>query len=1008
MSRTLPTPLADIFNRTKKVEGAIVVGIEWTPGLENLYADRKLNGLDQPLPIVQDVSGFNTSQVVTGAGDNSNIKIILADITGEIKTITEENDIQKATAKVYVTAQGAPLSARTLVFQGQIETPVTWGDADRTVQLDIISNIEDVEVGFSIEDGDFPFVPEDAKGKAWPLAFGEVCWEQTTKIRSTRKGILDTATGVIDFTIAERLCQARNLTCSQKYDPPRTDGTPGESTDDTNGCMFFRDNKTGDKGCICPDLPFGQCPTPETEDDRIDKDCLTRRWNEICKLIVRQKQELDSVVNPLTIRGGENFPQNSRIQINIGGALFTGTMVGTTFTYDEVIHPQREDFRNPPCRKFVETTFGWRNSPGQTGWNRQEGSSGRTFEFSGSPLNQSDCEGGGELQREVVNGAGESWRYYETFEAADFLWLPAGSEVFLVGEDEILYIASLIPGVVTGVAAYRKYNDTTLLVNLPTSYYTVRTTNYVGYNVVEIVVPKPLNTFRDEAWETEIFIKFVSTVGPNPADIIKWLIEKYTSLVMDTASFVSVKAKLTNYPSNHYLTDRPNVLALVRDIAYQARCAAIIREGKLVLIYLSEKPTALRTLNESDIVEQSFTTSLTETEELHTRHEIKWQKFDAGNNKEDEIENLLRLKFNVPRYKQQDVDYDYFTQNTFETIQKSATFWLIRESCTWRRIRFSTTLKHIDLDVFDAVSINLPDLFPAQTTIIIEETNLNIEENTIAFVCWTPIRAGESSEYIWAWPAQQDAKEKFPLQGIDDGREGDGFDFIVTPPLNHLLRGGFIPDDAGLIQTTGDRSPSDLDDVFPAVNCPDANNTDDVISLEPPVFEDFKDLSSKQDEQFENNQDSFGGGGGGSGDDQESKGACGMPNASGFCTYEATTTFINPKSVTSVQTAGTSCPGGGPCKCENPGRPCTGGTTSMCHTFGARWAATQFIAAKQAEAKLNFDQCLYECGKSKLWSAGGFKAIAGEGGFGECELSGAGDPNAAGAGDGEINKPVPT
>ncbi|MHA2380787.1 MAG: hypothetical protein ACXADS_16065, partial [Candidatus Thorarchaeota archaeon] len=186
---------------------------------------------------------------------------------------------------------------------------------------------------------------------------------------------------------------------------------------------------------------------------------------------------------------------------------------------------------------------------------------------------------------------------------------------------------------------------------------------------------------------------------------------------------------------------------------------------------------------------------------------------------------------------------------------KSATFWMIREATTWKHVHFETPLTQIDLDTFDAVALNIPH-FTANTTVIVEQANYDAKSSTIKFKCWTPIRAGETSAYIWAWPAQQDSKEKFPLIGIDDGRAGDALGFEVTPPLNHVLAAGtsvLDPDRVwkqptsdpvatsveGTVQTTGDRSPSDLDDVFPNLNCPDAS--DPLADIRDPFdFEDFK------------------------------------------------------------------------------------------------------------------------------------------------------------------------
>ena len=1011
MVRTLTLPLRDnLVLKKKAVEPIVVLGIEWTPGNEILYADRKINGADQPFPILNKMGRFTTSQIVAGSGSSQSVPVVFDDIDSTLETIINTDDIHKAKARVYLTVQGIDVSNRTLLFQGEINSPLKWDEGARTLEFDIISEIESVEVGFAIEDGDFPQVPEELRGKDWPMVFGDVCWMKSVQVRAPRKGFLTHPQGVIDFTLNDRLCQARLLTCAQKFEPPRSDG---------DRCMTFRDNRTGRKGCICPDLPFGQCATIETEKDKIDLECLNRRFNEICRLIDRLAQEEAKVVNPMTIRGGNNFPQSQRITINIGGVLFIGVFTGESFLYDTVTHPQRDEINNPPCKRIGEAVYGFRRNASKDGWQRV-GKNKRSFEYVGTPLSAGDCAAGGEPINKVIEGPGESWRYYEQFKEADFIGLPEGAEVFLEEEAEILHVCNLFGGTVTGVAAYRTYGSQTILVNLPTNYYNVRLTDYGDYpDILELSLTKPLKSFKDENWESDIYVKVSSPVGPNPADCIKFLVDTYlatSGITMNMDSYTSVKAKLTNYPTNFHVKARPSVFNLIGDIAHQSRCAAVIRDGELVLIYLSEKPTAIRTLTMADIIPQTVSITHGDTEDLKTRHDIKWQKFEASIDKDDDPERRLLLKWNVPLYGTFEVNYDYFTQNTFETIQKSATFWLIRESTTWKRISFSTPLTQIDLDAFDAIALNIPH-FTTNITVIIEDASYNADNHTIEFRCWTPVRAGEDAEYIWAWPAQQGAKEIFPVQGLDEGREGDALGFVVSPPIGHVLSGGFSVTDPSsewvqvqnqpqnaAVQTTGDRFPSDLDDTLPDINCPAAQDDLGPV-LDPFAFADFKEIANRQDDHFENNQDSFGGAGGSTEDDQESKGACGDPNPGGFCTYEVSVGSITPQAITTFQTEGSPCPAGGPCGCPGTkGRPCFGPTAYFCHTFGARFSAESFAAQKQSEAQALFDNCGYQCGVSDLWNVGGVRAVPGSGGFGGCEGS-PGDPENDN-GDGEINSPT--
>ena len=79
------------------------------------------------------------------------------------------------------------------------------------------------------------------------------------------------------------------------------------------------------------------------------------------------------------------------------------------------------------------------------------------------------------------------------------------------------------------------------------------------------IVTNPDGTKRVVAWKwsDDLYVTLTSSVGPNPADIIAWLLEKYTSLSVDTDSFDHVRTRLANYPCQFALLERMNVMQLI-------------------------------------------------------------------------------------------------------------------------------------------------------------------------------------------------------------------------------------------------------------------------------------------------------------------------------------------------------------------------------------------------------------------------------------------------------------
>ena len=77
-------------------------------------------------------------------------------------------------ARVYQYFTGFDSADKFLLFSGKLSSPISWSERDRTVKFTILSQLEDKEIGFSAEEGQFPYLPADMVGKAWPMIFGTV------------------------------------------------------------------------------------------------------------------------------------------------------------------------------------------------------------------------------------------------------------------------------------------------------------------------------------------------------------------------------------------------------------------------------------------------------------------------------------------------------------------------------------------------------------------------------------------------------------------------------------------------------------------------------------------------------------------------------------------------------------------------------------------------------------------------------------------------------------------
>jgi hypothetical protein len=934
--RTVSAAVQAKLDQNLGTEPIILVEVEWVDGTPILYSDQEIEGAEN---IVVDIGGLDTSKQLIGSNDSLNVNITLDDTSGRLKELDSRIDFHIRPAKIYLLFKGLSVTEKILLVDGKIVTPLEWDSTNKVLRFDILSQLSSVSVGFSMEEGDFPNIPEEALGKAWPLVFGRVCWLPAVKVRAPRRGYLLRGEGIVDFTINTRICQALKLQCPSQF----------------TGCQATMTEPEG--GGIGGGKVYAQFETVAP-----DNECVNRRFGEICKLRDLLQQQLTYEHQTMTIYDGNKFPQSTPVVLKADGATFWGWFTGNLFNITNRRHPKWDEWEHYNCVDVGSPYYGFGGtrytvksgcaaraySLNQGGyscafWN--DGTAGEKYEW--APTDDSQVAFGSKMSPEqefetcdealistVVpkDGPVDSWALYDAMDAADFAWLPSGTEVYMEGEAEELHIVSLLPGTVDAVAAYRDPgNGKKYLTEVPASYYTVYETDYVGYDVVEIGLEKSLSLY-DDGWDDDIYVAFTSSVGPNTCDIIQWLIEKYTDLSIDSTTFTSVKSKLTNYPQNFYITERPDVYDMITELARQARCALYIRNKIVYIVYLSEEPSSVRTITESDILSGTFIESLSETEEIYTDHRLTWEPAGARIEEEDETEFKIILKYNVGKYGTNESSEDYYSYNIYSLVLKSGTFWLIREANSWRRVRFDLPLRHLDLDVGDCITLDFEPFSSSAIKCVIENTQYDPNSNLISVDCWTPVRAGETEEFYWAWPSQKPAVRRWPLPGDTNG--GGGYTFNVTPPIGHLLTGGSTDEDQ-IIITTGDRNPSDLDDTLPSVDCEilDYINFNQV----DPVVEAKEIAQSAARSGMETTMG--GGGAAGQNKDRDNESECGV--VPGGCGTKVVVTWHT----SAAQGKGghsdpSSCKG--PCACAGGCPTCYGSTWQVCHTWTSSSGAQSF------------------------------------------------------------------
>ena len=978
--RTFSKPIEDKLSKKFGLNPTIFIGVRWKES-EFFYCSTEFTGARKG---IINVSGVETTNIISGSGTSQSVTVTLSDTDGHLTDVLNNVDIHKRPANVYLGFDDVPIDQSVTLLEGEINSDMVWDEKARTLTFTILNKIEGRLFGFAMEDGFFQKVNDSDRAKAWPFRFGDTCAYPAVKVQNGVEGLLREGQGGLDPTLDAKICQARKIRCPKIPDPNAELNEPASEEEavqvakaefnkglnvaiesgvpnnfdimgnygvkmsrpfNGEGRSALHYRKLNDDGDVVTLIP--------------DYECQRNRFEKLCQLLRDRANQLVFVKNILQIYRGEEFPQAEPVRIRIGDVIYKGIFGGESFT---IISTNRLDNpeTNVECRDFGDPYLGYRKASNP------------------APDSEESCsQPTNTYELRVIGGAGDAWRQLDQMPNSEFKWLPAGTKVYLENSSTEVHVASLVPGTVTGVYAYRTLGDSQLLTEVPADYYTVVETDYGDLTAVEIHLTRSLNSYQDENWGDQLYVTFDSDIGPNPTDVIQWIVEKFTDYTVDASNFASVKTKLADYPCNYYHAEKEDVLATITRIAREARCAITLTDGVIKLTYLPEEPSQVKSFTMADLVNGTFSFELTKTESLRTSTDVTWYPWGAEQLAENTNERKFTVERNTVKYGVFPSTETYRTINNREQALKTATFWSIREANTYRRVKFKTTLEHMNLELFDCVYLDIPQ-FPSGK-VVIDFMSVNVEQGTIDFEAWTPILSGTQTEYYWAWPANKPGKALYPSPQYANELEGVGLS--MTPPEDHPL---YVDDpNKPVPPTVGDRTPSDLDDEFPETFCQDMVDPILIDAIEPLFNElDFPSREAQQatraDEVAQNNPSyNF--------EEPDDNVACGQT------TYETCVWEVNVGLGTATLVApvdGGSGIGIGPnagcgiqetyCKSYGRGQRCGGPIFNRCKVFGSELMANAYVASVKSAINAGF--CNWGVGEQgPVYVTGPFERSSGPG-----------------------------
>jgi len=782
-------------------EPITIVEVDWiTDEGSKLYADRTTSAVQGK---ILEVGNLDNVISVSSNDSSQELSLTLDDTDGTIKAILDTNDVHKRSARVYQWFEGMDFTDRFLLFAGKISSPIAWNERDRTVSFTIISQLEDKEVGFSAEEGQFPWIPSDILDKAWPMIFGKVQDVPAMQFNLAVKGTTLCGVGIIsgnDFNIGFPMGGNDNSFAIQMA------GMTAQIDHLGKVHAAYDDSSIADAGEKSDDAK-------DQQEDLINQRTAMQgeKWkNEVCALHNRTAsvtRPTDLGCNPVRVLGGEDFPQNEGMTIRIGQGLFTGHFVDDLFHISDRLHEEHEAKAEEIYNRYVASSVS--TNPGSvtiTTDGRVVGTDEAIEEWCNPTITPSTIiqtwafktnVGTREIKSstQIIIPAGSILSGNRPSQISQYYWAEAGSTVDIASSEPLTYVCSIVPGTVLAVKAYKTFENERKLINVPSDLYEVQVTDYGVITAVEVVIDKPLSTITDQGWGDTIYVTFESDIGPHTCDILEYIIDNYTDLSFDSTSFTNIRASLDPFPMNFPILEKKSALTVLQEIAFQARCALWISNGIFYIKYLPEEPSSDATITVSDIdAESGIEVELSSTEDLVTRMNVEWR---ISWNEDDP--NKVILRHNVKKYGTQTEDYFFYCFNQPDIVLKAATFWLVRKANTWKKIKFKTYLQMLNLETFDTVTLsfgsqNYVSTSPVKS--IVEEATYNSDDQTIDFTCHTPVRSGEMVEYEFFWPSSLTVQDTYPTdQDVADGYAGG--DGIGTGATGHLPIGFTDPDDWG-------------------------------------------------------------------------------------------------------------------------------------------------------------------------------------------------------------------
>lgn len=737
--------IATALNSVKCNEPIIVLGIDWgTTVGAFFYADKYIVSPEMQGRILQ-LSNLSIVRHQDNFGEIASCSVVLSDHDLHFWQIMNQTNLEGKNVVVWQYFPNTDATELLCLFIGNIVAPIVWSEGEKTLSFSVFTNYNDKNVGITLTSDDLQsdinqltVLDKSAIGQTIPLAFGNCLKTKALKTFTGRQSTL-LENIYLDDNIFHEAFENDIPYISQEVQVDKGEEWPqgvevSFSIDDINFKGIFTNNIVKITDSNVPTDLMGAVTYREPLDP--DYKNYSVVWiptneNLVNKWVWFQDKKYGNIINFCTNQNGYKctFQQNFIREFKKIGDFDPSDADDTDKPYVVLMSG------NKAIQCALKYSYKWPK-------------------------------------------LGTYLLYYEIYT------IPIGSTLIVLS-NEVYAVNSLAHSTIKNAYAFRSipnmiYNpeldqyeqrsSTRKLCIIPSRYYTV---DPVPFTTISF--PRKLSSYQGEHWEEgEIFVTQSSPIGPNTAEIIQWILENHTTLVIDNASFDSVTEKLDKYPSNFVIHDSPKAIEVCKKIAWQARCALRIYNGTAYLLYLSEFPDIVATLTPDTIQYKSMEILYTDTERMTTRAKAK---FTVPSLIGDNEEQTRIRDNNINAYGLKETTWDFFIYDTPAYVDKSLAFWLNYYSNSWKKIHLKGFLNSLRLELFDCVFLAMSNVYPLGISGckgIVEEWQYNSDNFTVDLILWTVMLAGTQFESNLFW--------------LDDSNDNIGF----VDPTDGMTRVDYI------------------------------------------------------------------------------------------------------------------------------------------------------------------------------------------------------------------------